>query len=239
MISPGWKERSVNGSDLWIFDCDGVILQSNELKTEAFREVAARHDTAAAEQLVEFHRRHGGVSRYRKFRHLFEEILGWSDFDEAYADALARFAEIVSSGMRSCPEVPGVREFLEEIAPTGQVFVASGSDEIELREVLRDRDLARYFVDIFGSPRTKREIVSGILSMPGLPAGRKVFVGDSEIDYRTASEFGFEFLMISGYTEWAGWRGVVPDHSVRIASFEPLIGSGGLLPARSVGSSVS
>lgn len=46
-----------------VFDCDGVVLNSNRIKTEAFRVVAAPYGDAAAGALVQYHLAHGGISR--------------------------------------------------------------------------------------------------------------------------------------------------------------------------------
>ena len=59
-----------------VFDCDGVVLDSNELKTQAYYTVAtvfgASHEQAQA--LMDYHVRLGGVSRYPKFKYFQEEI---------------------------------------------------------------------------------------------------------------------------------------------------------------------
>ena len=58
-----------------IFDCDGVVLDSNRVKTEAFRAAAMPWGRAAAEALVANHVANGGVSRYEKFASFLEHIL--------------------------------------------------------------------------------------------------------------------------------------------------------------------
>ena len=52
-----------------IFDCDGIILNSNKIKTEAFKEVVYHYGKEAAEELVQFHIMNGGISRYEKFNY--------------------------------------------------------------------------------------------------------------------------------------------------------------------------
>ncbi len=47
-----------------IFDCDGVILDSNRVKTAAFFSAASPYGELVAAKLVEHHVAHGGVSRY-------------------------------------------------------------------------------------------------------------------------------------------------------------------------------
>jgi beta-phosphoglucomutase-like phosphatase (HAD superfamily) len=41
-----------------VFDCDGVILNSNRIKTEAFGQVAMQFGADAAKELVRFHVQH-------------------------------------------------------------------------------------------------------------------------------------------------------------------------------------
>ncbi len=55
-----------------IFDCDGIILNSNKIKTDAFKEVVSHYGDKVAEELVNFHVMNGGISRYEKFNYFFE-----------------------------------------------------------------------------------------------------------------------------------------------------------------------
>ena len=57
-----------------IFDCDGVILNSNNIKTEAFGEVVAYFGDQASKSLINFHLERGGISRYEKFKYFVEVI---------------------------------------------------------------------------------------------------------------------------------------------------------------------
>ena len=47
-----------------IFDCDGVILDSNEIKTDAFVKLFEHYPKNKISQLINYHKKHGGVSRY-------------------------------------------------------------------------------------------------------------------------------------------------------------------------------
>lgn len=58
-----------------VFDCDGVVLNSNKVKTEAFFKAALPYGEAAAQQLVEYHVARGGISRYKKFAWFVENVV--------------------------------------------------------------------------------------------------------------------------------------------------------------------
>jgi beta-phosphoglucomutase-like phosphatase (HAD superfamily) len=58
-----------------IFDFDGVILESASIKTNAFAEVVRDYPREQAEEFVQYHMSHMGISRHVKFRYFIEEIL--------------------------------------------------------------------------------------------------------------------------------------------------------------------
>ncbi|MDD1661933.1 MAG: HAD family hydrolase, partial [Methanomicrobiales archaeon] len=57
-----------------LLDFDGVILESVEVKTRAFRELFSFRPDHVGE-IVAYHMRNTGVSRFDKFRHIYREIL--------------------------------------------------------------------------------------------------------------------------------------------------------------------
>ncbi len=78
-----------------------------------------------------------------------------------------------------CPSVPGAGEFLAEFAPKLPLYLASVTPEEELADVLARRDLARFFVRIFGCPPwTKPGAVVAVLEEVGGTDG-VALVGDS------------------------------------------------------------
>ena len=61
-----------------IFDCDGVILNSNFQKIEAYRNTALNYGATKdqADELVQYHIKLTGISRYVKFKYFLREIMG-------------------------------------------------------------------------------------------------------------------------------------------------------------------
>ena len=58
-----------------IFDCDGVILNSNKIKTNAFRKVLKQYHQKAVDEFIKYHLSNGGISRYEKFKFFINTIL--------------------------------------------------------------------------------------------------------------------------------------------------------------------
>jgi len=185
----------------WVFDCDGVLLDSNEIKTRAFAEVARPYGQEAAESLVAHHILHGGVSRFEKFRHFWTQILKRDENENAVAELCGRFGDITSRELLACDETPGLHEALAAIPSGTRKIVVSGSPQEELRTIFGRRGLTRHFDGVYGSPDTKieilnRESANGALSLPG------VYVGDARLDYEAARAVGLDFVFMVRYSEW-------------------------------------
>lgn len=196
-----------------IFDCDGVVLNSNRLKTEAFRQAALPYGQDVAEALVEYHVAHGGVSRYRKFDHFLAEIVPMERVGPGLDELLSRYAAAVREGLRTCEVAPGLAE-LRAATPDARWLIVSGGDQAELRAIFSHRGLSDLFDGgIFGSPDSKETILSretdtGTIRKPAL------FVGDSRYDHRAAIAAGCDFLFVSGWSDMNDWHGYVRENGL-------------------------
>ena len=63
-----------------IFDCDGVILNSNDIKSNAFARSLIDEDKGLVKQFIEYHKKNGGVSRFKKFEYFFKNIKGQKEY---------------------------------------------------------------------------------------------------------------------------------------------------------------
>ena len=193
---------SLKNYDTFIFDCDGVILDSNNLKSEAFRLSLSDEDAKQVEELVKYHKQNGGISRYKKFDYFYNKIAPTENSTTKIEKALVKFANIVSKEILEIDAIPGVEEFLILLQKQNKrVFVNSGSDENELRVIFKKRNLSSYFEDIYGSPRTKSENLERIAKFSDIK-DRCLFFGDSISDFQASKNYDIDFVFISGYSEW-------------------------------------
>ena len=198
----------------FVFDCDGVILDSNSIKTEAFREVATPYGKEVSDAFVDYHRRNGGESRYAKIAYLREGLLGLTADAVEERKLLDQFSAIVVDRLLTCPIAAGLEE-CRRMVPDSVWFVVSGSDQSELRAIFDQRGLSSLFDGgVFGSPATKNEILSqlgsrGVLRKPA------VFLGDSRLDHEAAVAAAIDFSFLSCWTEFDGWHDYCEQHDVR------------------------
>ena len=78
-----------------IFDCDGVILNSNKIKTQAFYDVAKVYGHKPAQILKDYHIQNGGISRYKKFEYLLTNILQKPIKKQELSELLSNFSKEV------------------------------------------------------------------------------------------------------------------------------------------------
>lgn len=199
----------------WFFDCDGVLLDSNQLKSESFYEVALPYGKENAQALVEYNKRLGGVTRFEKFRYFFETILEKKSFEKELENALNNFSTLVCEKLISCPETSGVRDFLDSLPTDTKKYVVSGGAQSEIQYVFKQRSLDTYFNSIYGGPDSKELIMSNRVKSSGMeyPA---VFIGDSCYDYEVATRFNLDFFFMTQHTEFTDWSSYFVDKDVVI-----------------------
>ena len=189
--------------DYVVLDCDGVILDSNWLKTDAFISTLEDESEKCIDKMIAYHKANGGISRYKKFRHYFEEINPHEDFKKNAKVAISKFAGIVQKGLMECDYIPGVVDFINDVKEKGlPLFVVSGSDGEELREVFNKRNIDSLFSAIYGSPPTKTENMKKVKSQVGAQT-KGLFFGDSRSDMEAAEGFGLDFIFVSGASDWS------------------------------------
>lgn len=194
----------------FVFDCDGVILDSNRIKTSAFYKTALKLGEKPAKSLVDYHVSNGGISRYKKFEWLLDTFS--PGYSQATLDLLLNeYASEIRTLLLGCDIASGLREFKKI---TGDIpwYIVSGGDQEELRWVFKERKISELFEGgIFGSPDSKdvilsREIAAINLETPGL------FIGDSQYDHEAASRANLDFVFVSNWTEF---RNMLPYASQR------------------------
>jgi HAD superfamily hydrolase (TIGR01549 family) len=176
-----------------IFDFDGVILESADIKTAGLVEAFSDYPQHG-EAVREYDRAHMGLSRHAKVEGIYREILGIPLAEAERTRRAQAFAHLTLDRVLSCPFVPGALELLRSLDSRCLAFVASGTPHDELEVVVNRREIRGYFEEVWGSPATKVEIVGDILARHRLGRGEILFVGDSITDYEAASQAGVPFV---------------------------------------------
>ena len=176
------------------FDFDGVLAESVNIKTEAFREMYLSYGEVFAERVVKFHLQNGGISRYEKVKVFNGEWLGENVTEEKVHELAAEFSSLVVDGVVNAPEVKGAKDFLDT-SKKYKKFIITGTPTVEIKQILKRRNMDSYFIESYGSPEKKGHWVKHILKEQNLAANECVFIGDALADYEAAKENKVTFIL--------------------------------------------
>lgn len=188
---------------LIVFDFDGTLCDSANVKTEAFYLLYLDdYGPEFAARFRDYHLDNAGISRYDKIRHVEAEWLGNQPTDES-VDAIAdRYSGIVEEAVVAAPLFDGVRAFLAQDHPGVRFTLASATPTDELRRIANRKDIAEFFDAIEGSPRSKQAILEEYLTDYGMQSDDVVMIGDQPSDLDAARAVGTEALAIAPPSPW-------------------------------------
>lgn len=177
-----------------LWDFDGVLMDSMPVRDRGFELVLASYPRQEIEQLLNYHRRNGGLSRYVKFRHFFENIRNEGISEREVLQLAEQFSkvmrsELVNQDLLIQDAIAFVRDKYQEY----KMHVVSGSDQNELRYLCRELGLDQYFFSIHGSPMAKKEIVKELLTSFKYDSRDVALIGDSVNDFEAAQFNGIDF----------------------------------------------
>ena len=203
-----------------IFDCDGVLLNSNFKKSEAYRYAAIDFGATKeqAEKLVQYHVENTGISRYVKFEYFLTNILQQPFNEDHFSFLIKSLNHHVLEVLSDCEVADGLDK-LRELTKNQHWMVMSGGDQEEVRTILASKHLDHLFdYGIFGSPDSKHDIVKHHLENNSnfMPA---IFFGDAEYDLKTAKNFNLDFVFISGWTDFTGWKETIKKENIKSLEF--------------------
>jgi phosphoglycolate phosphatase-like HAD superfamily hydrolase len=199
-----------------VFDCDGVILNSNRTKIDAYFSVAKRMGGTdkEAQAFVDYHVKLGSFPRNGKIEYYLKEIVKQPNTAETMQQYLQAFDDILVKTLMECEIALGL-DVLKTQTPHARWMVLSGGDQVGLREILARRHLAPLFeAGIFGGPDTKdivleREKFNGNIQFPAL------FIGDSKYDYQSSTKAGLDFVFLSDWTEVQDWQAFCTENNIQ------------------------
>ncbi len=129
-----------------------------------------------------------GLSRFKKFEYIYKYILKEPLSERKSRELGERFSELVYEGIMKAPLVNGAQVFLEKYHMKLLLFIASGTPQEEMRDIVNKRGLTPYFQAVYGSPTTKAQICAKILKDHDLRNRELIFVGDAITDRDGANE---------------------------------------------------
>ena len=186
--------RQISDYDVYIFDCDGVILDSNQLKIDAMEKALSTLFTKKSEidNCINYFKHNFGKSRFHHIDVFLLKYLHILDRDSQHyrQSILSSYSSMCKQLYLEAEITPGFLNFIKGLH--GKKFIASGSEQEELRYVFKQRELDIFFDGIYGSPTPKSENIKTILQSTS--NNNAIMFGDAVSDLNAAIDNGIAFI---------------------------------------------
>ncbi|MBT2406345.1 MULTISPECIES: HAD family hydrolase [unclassified Streptomyces] len=197
-------EDVLAGYPVVVFDLDGVIVDSNELKADCVREVFAGFPGELVEGFVAEFRRTFGRSRRAHFAAFhsggMERGLAGPDFEEFYERYAGAYAALLAERYPRAPLCAHAERLVTALSARGvPLHVATGTLTAEAVGVLGGAGLLGAFRSVLGGEEPKSRRLAQILARAGADPREAVLIGDSRQDALAADEAGTDFLLVTRY----------------------------------------
>ncbi|MFH1032700.1 MAG: HAD hydrolase-like protein [Chloroflexota bacterium] len=176
-----------------ILDFDNVILESENVKTDAFAKLFADYPQHL-EQILRHHLDNVGVPRADKFKYIYKNILKKPLSEKQFQKLCSDFTSLVLDRVIASPFVPGAKEFLERYHNIYDLYVVSATPQGEIEAIIKARNLGVYFKGVFGNPPGKDEHARRIIAENGYDPKVVVSIGDGLSEYEAARGIGCDFI---------------------------------------------
>jgi HAD superfamily hydrolase (TIGR01549 family) len=176
-----------------IFDFDGVIVESVSVKTDAFQKLFS-FVPDHVDEIVQFHLKNGGMSRFDKFRYIYDTILHEDLSDEQFEKLSRRFSDLVEDAVAQAPFVDGARDFIDTMSDRYKLYIVSATPQVELRRIVNQKGISRYFMGVFGSPTKKIDHILRIVTENKVSPNDVLYVGDAVNDWEAARTARVKFI---------------------------------------------
>jgi len=177
-----------------LFDFDGVILDSMPVRGYGFKKIFEEYSSELIEQLLVYHNKNGGLSRYVKIRYFYEKVLNENISDDEVNIIAAKFSTIMRVELiKKKYLISETINFIKNNYKNYNLHIVSGSDEKELRFLCKELSIDSYFLSIYGSPIHKNDLVKNVLDLNNYKKNETIFIGDSVNDYDASKVNGINF----------------------------------------------
>jgi len=179
-----------------VFDFDGTLVKSNEIKRRTFYEVTKNLVDAdiLLDKILSYP---DSGDRYDIFDTLIIELKLDREVFVSASKLSDSYTKICEYEISRAPEINGAVKTIKELRSLGvKIFISSATPEITLQKIIDMRGWKDMINMALGSPDSKIDHLQTILTKNKYSISEVVYVGDSEIDRDAALLVGCRFVGI-------------------------------------------
>jgi len=204
-----------------VFDFDGTLVDSNELKRGVFFEIASRHSGGESEMAAAIAATSGDRSSVFA---AYAERMAARGLRLDPIELTRNYTERTDRLVTEASEMPGASETLRALRNAGcRTYLSSATPEESLVAIVTERGWQPFFDEIHGHPKTKETTLRSILAAEKIVPSELAVVGDGVDDQRAAQIVDCVFFPV-GFGSYARASG--PRATFSLGEIAKRIGSG-------------
>ena len=208
-----------------VFDLDGTLVDSNDIKRRGF-EVVLQSNPPAIALLLDVLEKYPSLDRTGVFLEIGKQLFDDNVMQKKrwVNSMVCAYTSYCEERVANAAEIAGADYILDALAEHGiNSFISSATPEQTLRNIVRKRRWASKVQGIFGAPTSKEEHLIRIQREVRCKKDAILYVGDSKSDMDAAHRFGCLFAGVG-----SGWRNLVslPDFWIENLRDPRLLGAG-------------
>jgi phosphoglycolate phosphatase-like HAD superfamily hydrolase len=183
-----------------LFDLDGVILDTLELKGKIFVEIF-KDFPELSDRILKYHLDNGGVSRRIKIQYINEFILKRKITQNELESMFDLFSELIKDNLPNIELFPNVKYVLDELKKSGfSIFSISSMPITEAELILSHLSVRHYFNGIIDTSNGKINAIKKFISQQKLSTNEILYLGDSNEDLNAALTHNIRFILVGNST---------------------------------------
>ena len=190
-------EEILKKKRLFIFDFDGVIVDSNSIKGHMFAKLYEPYGERIKNEVHKHHLSNGGISRFEKIAYYHKFFLNKDLTVKEFDLVCEQFSSLVINKVVASNEIPGANKFIQNYFNKGKLFfINSAPPTEELKKIIVKRGINSFFSGIYGSPMSKVDNLTLILKQASIDVKHCIFFGDAPTDFNAAQILPMDFIGI-------------------------------------------
>lgn len=188
-----------------VFDFDGVIINSNEIKEKAYFEVLPAHDHSLIKKII------GNQNVIQTRAAVFETFcvqkgFTGNDLRRVIDIHCANYNAFVQNEIEKLGVPETIIAALNTLSKNYNLYINSFTPQYSISETVERLKLGNFFKGVYGRisiESKKEEVLKQIMEKEKVIPAQVLFVGDAESDYKAAKNVECNFVGVSN--DWNKW----------------------------------
>ncbi len=177
-----------------VLDFDGTIVESADIKDWGWKKLFEEYQPEIVEEIKKYHRSDSHLTRYEKFRFIYEHILEKSYTLEVEQELDRQYNQLIFERVANCPFVPGAKELLDYFYTRVSLYIATVNPPNYFEKILKVRNLTKYFKKVYSAGWSKIAALKDIVACEECNPDKVIYIGDTLEDYEAARTAGIFFI---------------------------------------------